>query len=353
MYLTESSLIKLFKNIFIKMPWYAVARGTKPGVYKTWDECAAHVKNFSGAKFRKFTTQEEALAFVKEFGFTKNAIKTENTEMYEINANRLESSPTKTQTIIPHVSSPKLKANALKQRLSIIEKLYEQSMLEIRIEIDSVKERIESFDAHTNVTCEMNEGTENFKSLQESLSKLANSYRNSVEELKKEIGDLRTSIESLESELSQQATSDGSSYSHMSSFKRNLFNNAVVPVATKRLYSTNADEPSKRKRRKHSTDNENSHEVATVQSSSSSLSGFELDENGYVKVYTDGACTKNGRVGARAGVGVFFGDGHPLNYSEPVQGRQTNNTAEIQAATCALDLARKAEPYPSPQGSSW
>lgn len=40
--------------------------------------------------------------------------------------------------------------------------------------------------------------------------------------------------------------------------------------------------------------------------------GFETDENGYVHVYTDGACENNGRVGARAGIGVWFADNHPL-----------------------------------------
>jgi hypothetical protein len=29
-------------------------------------------------------------------------------------------------------------------------------------------------------------------------------------------------------------------------------------------------------------------------------------------VYTDGACENNGRAGARAGIGVWFADSHPL-----------------------------------------
>jgi hypothetical protein len=44
----------------------------------------------------------------------------------------------------------------------------------------------------------------------------------------------------------------------------------------------------------------------------SKSSGFEMDTNGYVHVYTDGACANNGRVGARAGIGVWFADNHPL-----------------------------------------
>ncbi|KAL0849952.1 hypothetical protein ABMA28_011875 [Loxostege sticticalis] len=66
---------------------------------------------------------------------------------------------------------------------------------------------------------------------------------------------------------------------------------------------------------------------------------FETDNEGYVQVYTDGACSANGRNGARAGLGIYWGDGHPLNASEPVSGRATNNCGEIQAATKAIKVA--------------
>lgn len=43
------------------------------------------------------------------------------------------------------------------------------------------------------------------------------------------------------------------------------------------------------------------------------LSKFQVDDEGYVVVYTDGACTQNGRRGAKAGIGVWFGDNHDLS----------------------------------------
>jgi len=58
--------------------------------------------------------------------------------------------------------------------------------------------------------------------------------------------------------------------------------------------------------------------------------------DGYVVVYTDGACERNGKPNAKAGIGVWFGDGNPMNISKPVIGRATNNTAEIQAPFEAL-----------------
>ena len=35
-------------------------------------------------------------------------------------------------------------------------------------------------------------------------------------------------------------------------------------------------------------------------------------DNGYVVVYTDGACENNGKTNAKAGIGVWFGDGNGL-----------------------------------------
>ncbi|MGH0174520.1 UNVERIFIED_CONTAM: hypothetical protein FKN15_075004 [Acipenser sinensis] len=57
-------------------------------------------------------------------------------------------------------------------------------------------------------------------------------------------------------------------------------------------------------------------------------------------VYTDGCCERNGQYGAKAGLGVFWGDDHPLNTSEGLSGRQTNQRAEIQAATKAVQQAK-------------
>ncbi|KAJ8734946.1 hypothetical protein PYW08_014196 [Mythimna loreyi] len=69
---------------------------------------------------------------------------------------------------------------------------------------------------------------------------------------------------------------------------------------------------------------------------------FMMSHGGYVKVFTDGACPSNGRSGAQAGFGVFWGDDHPLNVSAPVNGgRATNNSGEIQAATCAMQIAKE------------
>ncbi|AKU37500.1 Ribonuclease [Scale drop disease virus] len=60
-----------------------------------------------------------------------------------------------------------------------------------------------------------------------------------------------------------------------------------------------------------------------------------------VVVYTDGCCLSNGQKQARAGIGVYWGYNHPLNVAERLVGQQTNQRAEIQAASKALQQAQE------------
>ncbi|XP_034951645.1 ribonuclease H1-like [Chelonus insularis] len=74
---------------------------------------------------------------------------------------------------------------------------------------------------------------------------------------------------------------------------------------------------------------------------SSSSQSFMRDADGRVDIYTDGACSDNGRRSARAGIGVYFGDNHPENVSKPINGRATNNRAEIEAVIEAANIAKR------------
>ena len=48
-------------------------------------------------------------------------------------------------------------------------------------------------------------------------------------------------------------------------------------------------------------------------------------------VYTDGACSNNGKDDASAGIGIFFGINDNRNVSKKIEGKQTNNIAELTA----------------------
>ena len=58
-------------------------------------------------------------------------------------------------------------------------------------------------------------------------------------------------------------------------------------------------------------------------------------------VYTDGACKNNGMEGAEAGMGIYFGDDRDV--SEKIDGKQTNNTAEISAIIKAFEYVKDTE----------
>jgi ribonuclease HI len=48
-------------------------------------------------------------------------------------------------------------------------------------------------------------------------------------------------------------------------------------------------------------------------------------------LYTDGSCINNGKDNATAGIGIFFGINDYRNVSKKIEGKQTNNTAELLA----------------------
>ena len=60
-----------------------------------------------------------------------------------------------------------------------------------------------------------------------------------------------------------------------------------------------------------------------------------------INVYTDGACSNNGRPNAKAGLGIYFGPDDPRNSSERIIGKQTNNTAELTAILRAAAILQE------------
>ena len=58
-----------------------------------------------------------------------------------------------------------------------------------------------------------------------------------------------------------------------------------------------------------------------------------------MRIYTDGSSINNGKMNARAGVGVWFGEGDSRNLAEPLLGSlQTNNRAELTAIMRAMEI---------------
>lgn len=79
-----------------------------------------------------------------------------------------------------------------------------------------------------------------------------------------------------------------------------------------------------------------------VNSQKNSISTMmQPDTNDFIPdyyVYTDGSCIHNGRPNACAGIGIFFGVDDVRNVSKRVQGKQSNNTAELTAIIEAFHI---------------
>ena len=60
--------------------YYAVRIGKTPGIYFTWDDCKAVTDGYPGAKYKSFTSLEEAEAFVKGEA-ESNSDKRDNSQM--------------------------------------------------------------------------------------------------------------------------------------------------------------------------------------------------------------------------------------------------------------------------------
>ncbi|CZT07462.1 related to ribonuclease H1 [Rhynchosporium agropyri] len=75
---------------------------------------------------------------------------------------------------------------------------------------------------------------------------------------------------------------------------------------------------------------------------SGSAEGKGKGKGKMLRIYTDGSALGNGRTGAVAGVGVFFGVNDKRNVSESLDGDvQTNNRAELTGVLRALQIAPK------------
>lgn len=64
----------------------------------------------------------------------------------------------------------------------------------------------------------------------------------------------------------------------------------------------------------------------------------QKDNSKPIVVFTDGACSNNGKDGAKAGIGIYFGKKDPRNVSKRIGGKQTNNTAELTAIICVATI---------------
>ncbi|GLG92318.1 Uncharacterized protein GBIM_00039 [Gryllus bimaculatus] len=352
--------------------FYAVGKGRQVGVYTTWPECQKQVENISNAKYRKFKTHKEAVAFIQECKekyspskspskFIRDSALPSTVPAIPNTCSQRSSSVQPTQLPINMSNSQPVasKSMALSQRVSRTNIVNASRTLAGRSEVQneltpltvsalqSLAEEdpflTEDTQRNAKNTSSIN-GTEvsEIKAVLERVVTQYSEIKSTLEQMLLKLNNLENKVEELSCQISTGNQNVGMPSVSRSSIKRSLFEsfNVPQPIGSRSLCTTPPEDeievvpvpPKKIPKIELNSDDE--------------ADGFDHDfrvnEDGYVIVYTDGACEKNGRCGAKAGIGVWFGDSHPLNISEPVHGRATNNTAEIQAAVQALEVAKRA-----------
>lgn len=62
--------------------YYAVRKGFKPGIYRSWPECSEQVHGYSGAEYKSFESEEEAKAFMGATGVDMNTATIEADDLF-------------------------------------------------------------------------------------------------------------------------------------------------------------------------------------------------------------------------------------------------------------------------------
>jgi len=70
----------------MKKEYYAVAKGRKPGIYRTWPECREQVDKFSGAVYKGFKDKQSAEEFMQAGAYSVKQAAPKNHKPQRVNS---------------------------------------------------------------------------------------------------------------------------------------------------------------------------------------------------------------------------------------------------------------------------
>ncbi|KAM5165090.1 ribonuclease H1 [Mantella aurantiaca] len=341
--------------------FYAVRRGRKPGVYNTWDECKKQVECFAGARYKKFGCEQDAWKFVRE------------TDVAPSNSSETGSCETQSPSLSkekPHHVKPSFNA---KRPLpsSISSKAPSTPKRTKLIDISSQPPLFgQSFTHMGDATVVYTDGCCSQNGRLKARAGIGvywgpNHPMNVAERLEgrptNQRAEIQAACKAVEQAKSQNITklvlytdsmftingitkwihnwkkngwklSTGANVINRTDFEK--LDMLVQGIDVKWMHipghaGFGGNEAADRLARE-----------GAQKSESSSLSDYPPRGERSAVVYTDGCCSSNGRYGAKGGIGVYWGPDSSLNVSEKLEGRQTNQRAEIQAACRAVEQAQ-------------
>lgn len=90
--------------------FYAVAVGNPTGIYTDWNEAAVAIKGVKGPKYKRFGSQDEAVAYIKQFG-SREAVEALGEKYSVVSASALASSTSTTASTKKSTTNSAAKAS--------------------------------------------------------------------------------------------------------------------------------------------------------------------------------------------------------------------------------------------------
>ncbi|KAL0269659.1 UNVERIFIED_CONTAM: hypothetical protein PYX00_007313 [Menopon gallinae] len=296
--------------------YYAVGVGRETGIFNSWNECKSQVEGLQNPKYKKFYNLDEAKEFV-------NSWKGKNQSYKEHIGNG--SNPD---------SSNQTSVDQLKGGMGQLNESSNQNQTLLQEKFDNCERKIDMcFGQVSSIVAGLTQARDEIRELRKMCLMKGNILMEGRNQSAKPV----TNAKYL-------STYNGSISGSPSHTKKKFSDEKMVDSEKDDLDVYQP--PAKRKKdgdeSSDTTCNTFDYDGA-IKREKADYIGFTIDEDDYVIVYTDGACTSNGMGNAKAGIGIWFGDGHPMNVGRPFKGvPPTNNNAEIQAARIAIELALSA-----------
>lgn len=290
--------------------YYAVQTGHQPGVYTNWTDCLEQVRGFRGAKFKSFHTTEDAQMFLTGKDPSRDPSSSSYTaKFYGVRCGKVPgvyTDWTSAEEQVTGVQKPKVRAfptraeaEAFVASGATVANIATEVRKRSRPRVNTASLTVESSRSHHLPSINNNTSAGSI----------------SEDEGGRDVGD------ELERELEILLEQD-----HVG---------LPSPEAETPMYKKCASIP----------ENHSEREATRASSpASESRVSWTVEKkplnNPVLKIYTDGSSLSNGRAGANAGVGVWFGVRDTRNISEPLSGpRQTNQRAELTAILRAINVS--------------
>lgn len=326
--------------------YYAVAKGKTVGIFSTWNECQTQVSGFKGAVYKKFPTEAEARAFIQQKGGTGAFIEPPK-PIEVVKSFRIEDIPLEIPLEMGNITTASTRtvtktagqlANAISQNASPPPMSGAAALARTSPDFPNgsstfnspVLRPTSSSLAGRTILAGTSAASKPRKAIMLPIPKGPLDLRRELHETKRDLTLLKESLGLDNVAKAGFAQIDQRLEKVIAYLESGEYKSGISNEASK-------EDERPRKKRKDPLLVEGMQTERRLDDR-----GFQVDDNGFVHVYTDGACSDNGKgFLSKAGVGVWWSDDNPYNVSEPVSGNKaTNNSAEIQAAIRAIEIAK-------------